>query len=1611
MRSVLFTTLATLLMLTLQSNPLFAQSFPAPGGFPTAGSMNDFPDDVIENPDTAMSLEPTDEPTPEPDADVPAAPNYDPPQEPFFPELPETGANYEGPVGVTGIFNGNVTTGCSYDPLSHSAHREITDIVVAGSIGKYPLKMTRYYNSRQQYYATPGAIGLSPGWAHEYSWLLWAAGHKVVSPRGNVHDDFCGAPVGVSEGWDGGGIWRLADGGKVHFSGGYADWIEDPYGFRTTITYNQNTGLRTRVTEPGGRYLAFYYNDTDQDGTKLLTRVEAHGLGNATVTDWVEYTYREYSPGVQGRAPKKMLRRVNYSDGTHAVYDYRSDNVTESPTSHKMYPLLQRCDDVRYNGPMRTIRYEYQNGFPHGFIINEKKPGIGVVSAISPTGPDTFTETRGDGPTRTFTYSHIHHCQGNECGPCDDEGTNGPNQQMLLSYTDFHGHTTVLDYDANWYVNSVTDANQHLTTYERGPPPPNGIGEIKKIIHHPDNSFIQYTYSDWGHYIMSIRDENGKTTSITRDARHRITRIDYPSDANTPASHEEFTYCEQADSQCNNTFGQIKRHRLKNGAYVHYRYNSRGLLVDKWEPTWNANLDGADPKTHYDYYGANDPVGGNAWVDRLKKTTMPMNWVGNVAFDKYEYDRDASNNPVPGRGLVTKITHADNRSQAFRYNQYGNKVYEWNEMGERTDYVYDNYNRVISVTRRMNPGPNETTTYTYNPTNGGGSPYLHTTNNSDTITSPTGIVTTNVYDQNFRKKSTSVAGRTTWFHYDNVGNQDYVTDPRGTGSGDPRFTTYSDYDERNRKWRVREPLGHTTAFRFDLAGNVRYIDRPDGTTEEKTYDAMNRVLKHIVPKDNSATITTESHYNPSGTLEWVKDGEDRQYRFEYDDPSDLRTKMIYPNGDSRRWQYDGAHNLGARSTVNGQIQFLAYDARNRKYFEFWDGFPENADWRYFSYDGANRLRRASNGTGVWPNNIISDVHRDYDTAGRLKLDQQAVTGAGTVNVNYSHDADGRTTRLWVSGGNYDYTFEYDAMGRFEKIYLTGNNNIQFQYYYDDASNETQRFNWINRVAQIYSPDELKRIGSVEVKNTNSNTRFSLETYDYDGMNRITSITRENGRADSFTYFKNGELNVAHYNNNTRNVTYNLDKAGNRQTVTDNGSPTTYTPNTINQYTGATGGVITNGNEHEISDYETLHYTYIKDEHLQSVSNGNNSYELAYDALGRCVKRSLRINGQTVMAICFIYDGEKPILEYNQDGQIMRNVYGKGIDEILQRTDPNVNGGQAFYFQQDHEGSVTLLTNRNNGSGQVIEKYKYDAFGAPTIYPPQPNATPIPVSSFNNRFLFTGREYAATYNVALKFYEYRARAYHPGLGRFMSEDPKLFDAGDYNLFRYCHNDPINFTDPMGLDVAGPAPTSSMERLWNFAKWFDRSNLDHGNFGWKDVPYQLSPAKPQELLRIARGQLGVKEIPGRESNSRIIDYLKTTTIDAKAHNDSTAWCSAFANWVVTQGGLRGTNSAAAVSWRRWGEDAHGPAFGAIAVIDHRNGRGHVGFVAGVTTSGRVILLGGNQRDAVRYSVFGTSKMVSYRVPSGSYNGFPVMRSVVPAPVYRDTGTSALEYDATR
>lgn len=57
---------------------------------------------------------------------------------------------------------------------------------------------------------------------------------------------------------------------------------------------------------------------------------------------------------------------------------------------------------------------------------------------------------------------------------------------------------------------------------------------------------------------------------------------------------------------------------------------------------------------------------------------------------------------------------------------------------------------------------------------------------------------------------------------------------------------------------------------------------------------------------------------------------------------------------------------------------------------------------------------------------------------------------------------------------------------------------------------------------------------------------------------------------------------------------------------------------------------------------------------------------------------------------------------------------------------------------------------------------------------------------------------------------------------MQPDPSHFAAGDYNLYRYCHNDPVNNSDPMGLEkLAG-------DIIFDMARYADTSNTSQGSF---------------------------------------------------------------------------------------------------------------------------------------------------------------------------------------
>jgi len=131
-----------------------------------------------------------------------------------------------------------------------------------------------------------------------------------------------------------------------------------------------------------------------------------------------------------------------------------------------------------------------------------------------------------------------------------------------------------------------------------------------------------------------------------------------------------------------------------------------------------------------------------------------------------------------------------------------------------------------------------------------------------------------------------------------------------------------------------------------------------------------------------------------------------------------------------------------------------------------------------------------------------------------------------------------------------------------------------------------------------------------------------------------------------------------------------------------------------------------------------------------------------------------------------------------------------------------------------------------------------------------------------------------------------------------------------------------------------------------------------------------------LQIASMELGVSEIIGLDNNKRILEYHSATSL--KASTDEIAWCSSFVNWVMKQCSIKGTYSAAARSWLKWGYQCP-PIDGCIVVLKRGNNetQGHVGFLVGYDDT-FVHLLGGNQSNKVCVQKYAKHEVLDYRWP---------------------------------
>ena len=371
----------------------------------------------------------------------------------------------------------------------------------------------------------------------------------------------------------------------------------------------------------------------------------------------------------------------------------------------------------------------------------------------------------------------------------------------------------------------------------------------------------------------------------------------------------------------------------------------------------------------------------------------------------------------------------------------------------------------------------------------------------------------------------------------------------------------------------------------------------------------------------------------------------------------------------------------------------------------------------------------------------------------------------------------------------------------------------------------------------------------------------------------------------------------------RTVTYTND-AINRLSMNDpnDGIPTNYDRNHLNQYTSVTGhGSLSYDGNLNVSGYDGWAFVHDAEKRLLSVTGNGHSAQFAYDGLGRCVKRI--IDGATTL---FTYDNWKPVAEWTGTGVFVAwNLYGAGPDEILVRYQQNPAG--YLHYHLDAMGNVQFLLSDQSNPG--LEKYTYDVFGKPTII--GWNGDVRPISNHGNRFLFTGREYLYTFGL----YDYRHRIYHPGLGRFIQTDPlglqiegtklsaqqtalyalggvapEKFSSSELNLYRYCHNHPINKSDPMGLDVEfGTRPwfvaphwfisvtDSAQGGRMHYFEFYGNDNRLGGPGKWNDSLNKPSQYTVQERFATTP-----------EQDFVVLDALKKSQADPPNYSPFTANC---------------------------------------------------------------------------------------------------------------------------
>lgn len=1161
----------------------------------------------------------------------------------------------DNPTGPSGVFNGNITTGCSYDAYTGNAMRRVTDIVVAGAVGDYSLAFTRTANSRFVY---PNGVyrpmADSGGWRHSYQWEIdgsewyWygnfqPSSYPVYFPDGrfetfwsSTRDTYYRAGAGVADRFVPLNLTTmlayvvLPDGGKVEFVATQhsrseplsptftayfytykAQAIIDPHGLRTVFTYNGDGTLNT-IQEPAGRWIQLVYATT-----LWGSRYVDHLSCSDGRTVQYHYSQSNFPPGIGNY---DYLDTVTYygDPSIAAHYTYQAPNVGSSNGT----PLLASADDPMYAGAMKNISYTYATGVNGdnttptvGQIRYENDGATGqwvsnlqvVVSGRAEAKP-----TRPNNSFRNFWYGEV--------------GT-GATSPQLTAWTDFVNFQRAgKRYDSSsGFINAFIDRNGHTTDLATNPL----TGKLTQITYPltPNDTpsgtargAVRYSYggpscadpnnqdANNPYYLCTATDEAGNTTGYIRDAAKRVIQINYPD-----GGRETFQY---------NGFGQVTAHGLNTGGTEGFAYDANGRLT-----------------SYRDAY--HDPIGQTGSPNFWYQYTNSLGLLSDVTDGQGTGPGDlnyTTHYDYNSRGQVTLTTlptdpvdHTRHTIQnVYNSNGDGTLVSVTDPLGHATSYTYDDYRRLRSAT---SPGHNTTlTTYTFYDNSGVGDDYTHTDSLPTFVKLPSGHTTATIYDYNLRVQSVTAGygtsdAATTTYTYDYVGNVLTVTKPnQQAGQQFAGTTTTSTPDERNRIASVTDALSHTTSFMYDGGGRKYKQTRPNGQVITfDSYDAMNRLLQQTSTQSPDPTAVTKYGYYTSGLLQWMQDprlvalNSADKYSYDYDLMGRKR-HAYYPhdannNQTTETFAYDTPGRLYQFTNRAGNVQTFQYDSLNRQTrFDWNDGVTPS---QTTSYDAASRV------TQIWNSNATVVNTYTYDN---LLASQEEWTAAENVHrvVTYTYDADGNRQALAYPNNSSALRYSYTARDQLETIGDTESGTL-VSYAYDRNGNlATRTPNNSTSTSLVYDAvDDVTRI----THSLSAGTR-TLD-YGYDAVGNRKWVKRDGAYGDAFGYDQAEQVVSALLNVWSPDTTgpgpqkVSYDGSGNRTQSTLSGQTETYAIDNSNQYTadsnrpGGSYFPTYNGNGDVTRAFDGKTYTYDAQNRLTSA--GGTTFR--YDGLNRAISHT------------------------------------------------------------------------------------------------------------------------------------------------------------------------------------------------------------------------------------------------------------------------------------------------------------------------------------------------------------------------------------------------------